>query len=326
MESRRSAEHNTITVVTGANNGIGFETAKVLAERGHTVIMACRDLSKAAAAKADILTCFPNAKLTVMQLDLADLDSVRRFCDAFSTTYPRLDLLINNAGILNVPNEKTKQGLEIIMGTNFFGTFALTAGLYPSLLKANGTARIVTVGSNVHRDGIVDFANFHGEKNDYTILQRYANSKLAGMLFAFRMDRLFKEKNIPIISIAVHPGACAMNSTPSEKADISNLLLRCGLFISNNTIAMTPAEGGQNVVTAATKPELTGGEYLSPQSWWLGEMRGKLSLTQASPKAYDEEVAATLWSHAERLTNTTFTILPREDNTLTCASAAARMI
>jgi NAD(P)-dependent dehydrogenase (short-subunit alcohol dehydrogenase family) len=326
MESRSSAEHNTITIVTGAHNGIGFETAKTLAGiHGHTVVMACHDLKNAETAKADILKLYPQATLDIMQLDLADLDSVSHFCATFSTRYPRLDLLINNAGILDIPNGKTKQGLEITMGTNFFGPFALTAGLYPSLLNTTGIARIVTVGSSMHRDGSIDFNNFHGEKTGYTILQRYASSKLAGMMFAFRMARLFKENNIPIISVVVDPGAGSIKSTASEKATMSKLLVKCGLFIANHTIADSPAEGARRVVYAATNPDIQSGAHLSPSTDLLVDIlrRGNLELTQASAQAYNELPAGILWSRAERLTNTNFTILPRENHALTSTATAA---
>lgn len=303
-----------ITVVTGANSGIGFETAKELAGHGSTVIMACRNLEKAASAKALILKDYPDAKLDIMQLDLADLESIKNFCHGFSNLYPCLHLLINNAGVLNIPNEKTKQGLQSIMGTNFFGPFALTAGLYPLLINADGNARIVTVGSDTHRFGKIDFDNFNGEKpykNAKEMLHNYAASKLAGMMFAFRLDRLFKENNIPILSVAAHPGVCVMQSSHANKEEKFNKLFTFGLFISNHTFALSDADGAKAVLRAATERNLSGGEYYSPQSMIFKEMRGEIKLTKASEQAYDDDIAKRLWKCAEELTDIKFEISPQ---------------
>lgn len=301
----------TIAIVTGANKGLGFETAKELAGHGATVILACRDLHNAKAAKAQILACYPFANLDIIHLDLADLDSVKQFCTDFSHKYCRLDLLINNGGILNVPFGKTKQGLELIMGTNFFGPFALTAGLYPFLLNSD-KARIVEVGSDRHRSGKIDFEEgFHGPhpyQGVVAMMQKYAESKLAGMMFAFRMARLFKENNIPIISVAAHPGACVMYPTRAKHESCFNKFFAAGQFISNYILSIPIEEGVKAILQAATEQNLQGGEYYSPHSWLFQELRGDVKLTQAADAAYDEESARKLWEAAEQLTGVKFEI------------------
>lgn len=309
---KNSVLNHKVAIVTGANSGIGFEVARHLAAHDCTVVMACRNLKQADEARAAIVKDYPVAKLDIMQLDLADIDSIDHFSKEFSAKYASLNILINNAGALNVPNGKTKQGLETIMGVNFFGPFALTAKLYPLLLKADGDARIVTVGSDTHRKGKIDFNNFHGEvpyNSSASMLQTYANSKLADVIFAMHLDRLFKENGIRILSVAAHPGVCATNNAQSSNQKGFNRFFKAAVNISNHLFADTAEHGALSVVQAATQQGLKGGEYFTPKSWLLKEMRGDVVIARAAEPAYDSELAKKLWQAAEHETGVKFDVV-----------------
>lgn len=305
-----SLDHQ-VAIVTGANSGIGFEVAKELAAHGAIVVMACRNLKQGDEARVAITKNYPMAKLHVMQLDLADVDSINSFVKEFTSTYAQLNILVNNAGVLNVPNGKTKQGLETIMGVNFFGPFALTAKLFPSLLNAAGHARIVTVGSDTHHKGKIDFNNFHGEvpyNSSAAMLQTYANSKLADLMFAMRLDRLFKEGGINILSVAAHPGVCATNNAQSNEPKGFNKFFKAAVGISNHLFADSAEHGALSVVQAATQEGLKGGEYFTPKSWFFKEMRGDVVIAKADEKVYDEALAKKLWECAEHETGVKFDV------------------
>lgn len=196
-------------IVTGANSGLGFETALVLAHKGATVIVACRDATKAAAAMKSIRARAPSARLEFQALDLADLGSVRMFAQRFSATHARLDILCNNAGVMALPQRRTKDGFEMQIGTNHLGHFALTAQLLP-VIEKTPRARIVTTSSGFHWMGRIRLDDLNGTRA-YSRWGAYCQSKLANLMFAFELQRRLQAAGIAAASLAAHPGYAATN-------------------------------------------------------------------------------------------------------------------
>ena len=198
-----------VAVVTGANSGIGLETARALAERGGHVVMACRNPTKGAAALAELKAEMPGASVEVMALDLADLSSVRSFAAAFDAAHPRLDLLVNNAGVMMTPDSKTADGFEMQFGTNHLGHYALTGLLLDRLLAAKGP-RVVNVSSNAHKAGKIDFDNLDASAG-YSKIGAYCQSKLANLLFGRELQRRLTEGGHDVVVASAHPGWAATN-------------------------------------------------------------------------------------------------------------------
>lgn len=278
-----------IAVVTGANSGIGWETARTLAQKGATVIMACRSVEKAEAAAAQIKRLNPPGKIAVMPLDLSNLDSVRAFAAAFRAEYNRLDLLINNAGVMFTPYGKTKQGFEQQFGTNHLGHFALT-GLLLDMLNATPGARIVTVSSGTHRRGVMNFDDLNAEQN-YSPVGAYAQSKLANLLFSYELQRRLTTAGLSTVAVAAHPGWTKTNLT-QHTGTIIRLL--------DALIGQTASMGALPTLYAATAPDVSGGEYFGPGSF--GEMRGYPGKATSNEASHDVEAARRLWAVSEDLT------------------------
>ncbi|MCG3259873.1 MAG: SDR family NAD(P)-dependent oxidoreductase, partial [Candidatus Heimdallarchaeota archaeon] len=200
-----------VFIVTGANSGIGFEAAKEFARKGAKTILASRNLEKTKKALSKIHKKTPDSSVEIMQLDLANLESVKKFASEFKEKYDRLDVLVNNAGIMMVPYQKTADGFESQIGTNHFGHFALTGLLYDLLMKTEGS-RVVNVSSNGHRFGEMDFDDLLFEDSrEYSRMKAYGNSKLANLLFTYELNRRFNEANVDAISVAAHPGMSNTN-------------------------------------------------------------------------------------------------------------------
>lgn len=282
------SQEGRVAIVTGANSGIGFETTKALAAKGATVVMACRNLEKANAAADKIRSEVPGAKLTVTSLDLADLASVRAFAEAFIKQYDKLDLLINNAGIMIPPFTRTKDGFEVQFGANHLGHFALTGLLLPVIQNTPG-ARVVNVSSNAHRMGRIDFENLQAEKG-YRPWGAYGQSKLANLLFTLRLNALFRETNTDAIAAAAHPGYTSTNlQGESIWAKLGN-----GLF------GQTPPMGALPTLRAATDPDVKADDYYGPDG--LGGWRGYPKKGETTAAAKDADVAKRLWEVSENLT------------------------
>ena len=192
-------QEGRIVIVTGANVGIGYETALTLYEKGAHVVLACRDIEKADQAAEKMKSTDSKGAVEVLQLDLSDLDNVKQAAEAFKAKYNRLDLLINNAGVMVPPASKTAQGFELQFGTNVLGHYALTGYLYP-LLQATENSRIVTVSSLVYRLGVMDYGNLKLEK-DYDPNREYAQSKLANLFFTLELQRLIDAKGDTVLSL-----------------------------------------------------------------------------------------------------------------------------
>ncbi len=282
------AQNGKLFLVTGANSGIGFEVTRGLAQQGASVVMACRDLEKAAQAAGQVREEHPKAQLHVMELDLADLRSVRDFAEQFHRKYNRLDVLINNAGVMATPYRKTADGFELQFGVNHLGHFALT-GLLLDLLKATPGSRVVTVSSYAHWFGFINFGDLNAEKFYYRWMA-YTQSKLANLLFAYELNRRLARAGEDTFSLAAHPG-----STVTQLQQYTRLFT----FI-NGLIGHGSQPAALPILYAATRPELQGGDYIGPDGF-LGQ-RGFPHKALSSPVARNEKLARRLWEVSEELT------------------------
>jgi len=280
-------------IITGANCGIGFEAARMLARRGARVVLACRNQGKAQAALEQITRAHPGALVHVESLDLSDLASVSRFSERFMTGAARLDLLINNAGVMNPPFSRTAQGFELQLGTNHLGHFVLTAQLWPLLARTAG-ARIVTVSSQVAHSGKIDFADPNFERRRYQGWIGYAQSKLANSMFALELARRAAQAGAQVTVTASHPGWTATD------------LSRDSPFITHASrlLAMSAEGGALTTVRAAIDPLAANGSYWGPSSFF--ELVGSPSPARIPRRARDPEAATRLWELSERLTGVRF--------------------
>jgi NAD(P)-dependent dehydrogenase (short-subunit alcohol dehydrogenase family) len=290
-------------LITGANSGIGFETAFELARQGAEVILPARSEAKANAAIARIRREVPSAKLTPAILDLASLASVRAFAEQFANT--PLDLLINNAGVMAVPTrELTVDGYERQFATNYLGPFALTALLFPAIKPQPGS-RVVTVSSSASKWGKIDFTNLQSERVYKPMLLAYSQSKLADSVFALELQRRLTAIGSPIISTAAHPGYAITNLQTSGPGDMG-FVLKLLSAILKPIASQDAAHGALPTLFAAAAPEAQPGGYYGPSR--LFEMKGNPVAVAIAKPAQDAAVAKRLWAETERLTGVTFNI------------------
>ncbi len=282
-----------VAIVTGANSGIGYESALALARKGAAVVMACRSLQKANAAAGQIRQTAPAGTVEVMELNLGDLESGRRFAATFQERYDRLDLLINNAGIMHPPYGKTAQGFELQFGVNHLGHFALT-GLLLDLLIQTPQSRVVTVSSTSHRFGRIDFEDLNWEKRRYKPNPAYGQSKLANLLFTYELQRKLTAAGLVTLSVAAHPGWTATNL--QRNSPMINFL--------NRFFAQESPMGALPTLFGATAPDVYGGDYFGPGGFM--EMQGHPKRVKSNDRSYDEKVAARLWEVSEELTGQIF--------------------
>jgi NAD(P)-dependent dehydrogenase (short-subunit alcohol dehydrogenase family) len=268
-------------IVTGANSGLGECTARLLAERGASVVLACRNVEKGNAAAARM-----SGEVTVRRLDLADLSSVREF----AAQTPQLDVLVNNAGVMAIPLARTADGFEMQIGTNFLGHFALTGLLLPHV-----TDRVVTLASGAHRWGRIDLADLNWRTRRYKRWAAYGQSKLADLMFAYELDRRLRSAGSALRSVAAHPGYAA-TELQSHTESMQDRVMAVG----NRIIAQSAASGALPSVYAATMPDVVGGAYYGPDG--PGELRGYPKRVGSSKASRDEAVAAKLWEQATELT------------------------
>lgn len=281
-------------IVTGANTGIGFETARMLALKGAEVVLACRNLEKGQAALERIRNEKASARLSVESLDLSDLDSVAAFAQTAGFKYAALDLLVNNAGVMVPPLGRTKQGFELQLGTNHLGHFALTARLLP-LLQLRPGARVVVVSSGAQRLGRIHFEDLNWEQRPYRAWLAYGQSKLANMLFALELHRRLSASGSSVRVTAAHPGFTATEL--QRTSGVARFM--------NPLVAMSPADGALPTLRAATDPEATGGSYWGPARFF--ELSGPPVLVPVPAVARDETVATRLFAVSEQLTGVAFT-------------------
>ncbi len=283
------SQKGRIGIVTGANVGLGFETAVGLAKRDIEVILACRNIEKAESAKKQILERVPGSDLVVMELDLNSLASVKSFADEFAKKFERLDLLINNAGIMMTPFAKTEDGFESQFGVNHLGHFLLTGLLLP-LLEKPDRPRVVSLSSMAHRHGNIDFENLNSEKS-YSRLGAYAQSKLACLMFAYELDRRLKNSGSRIISVAAHPGA-SNTELGRHLPSVVQTLAPLFSFATNSV-----ESGAEPTLYAALGEDVKGGDYFGPTGFM--EMKGKAGKVASTEASHDEEVAKRLWEVSE---------------------------
>jgi len=292
-------------LVTGANSGIGFETARMIAARGAATVLACRNPGKAAAAESRILAAHPGARVEVLSLDLADLSSVRRAAATFATRHDRLDVLINNAGVMMLPRCETADGFEMLLGTNHLGHFALTGLLLGVLAKVPG-ARIVTVASTGHRFGRIAFDDLQLERR-YSRLRAYGQSKLANLLFSYELQRRIERAGLRMSAIACHPGAADTNLVfldPSDdRASWRDRVARRMPFLAQST-----QMGALPSLYAGFSPDAVGGAYYGPRG--LFGWRGYPKRVGSSKRSRDEDLAARLWDVSEKLSGVVYEWVP----------------
>ncbi|WP_419915847.1 oxidoreductase [Candidatus Poriferisodalis sp.] len=287
-----------VAVVTGANSGNGFETARALAGRGALVVLAVRDLVKGAAAADAIRAEYPGAELALQEADLASLDSVREAAAAIADRFERIDLLVNNAGVFHTPRRQTSDGFEIRFGTNHLGHFAWTGLLLDRLLPVAGS-RVVTVSSNAHRyRARIDFERF-GVAQGRSQSAAYGRSKLANLLFTHELQRRLAAAGAETIALAAHPGWAETE------------ILRHFPFIGLMRPLIRPlqhraAAGALATLRAATDPAAVGGEFYGPDGLW--EMRGHPVLVGSSDRSRDPGLQRQTWEASEEVTGISFEV------------------
>lgn len=305
------SQKNKITIITGANAGIGRETTRALSSRGAEIVMAVRNVAKGEKVAATIRSVQPDATLHVMELDLSKLDSVRSFAAEFLASFDQLDLLINNAGVYDNGKglKTTEDGFALLMGVNHLGHFALT-GLLLERLLATPQSRVVTVTSGAHRGGKIDLDNFH------TVAAAangaYGDSKLANMLFTLELQRKLALINANTISIAAGTGATKSDAVQKGIQSISKRFVRSVADVVTDILMLSSAEGALPSLRAATDPQAKGGDYYGPGGF-MG-MRGYPTVTQPAKSADNDALAQGLWVRSVELTGVQYAAFQEKVN------------
>lgn len=294
-----------VALVTGSNTGLGYETAKVLAQRGADVVMAVRNTDKGEAAAATIRQAAPSANVTVHALNLGSLDSVRTAGAELAAAYPRIDLLINNAGVMYPPKSTTTDGFELQFGTNHLGHYALTGLLLKNVL-AVPNSRIVVVASMAHDiQAKIDFDDLQWEHRRYSRVASYGQSKLANLMFAYALQRRLEAKGEKAgqktIALAAHPGIS--NTELMRHVPGTNLP---GVMKAAGLVTNSPFKGALATLRAATDPDAKGGEYYGPDGF--RELMGHPVLVRSNKKSHDVSVQERLWTVSEQLTGVTIEV------------------
>ncbi|MBQ1011005.1 SDR family NAD(P)-dependent oxidoreductase [Micromonospora sp. M51] len=291
-EQQIPRQDGRVAVVTGANTGLGFETARLLAERGASVVLAVRDTAKGERAAARI-----NGDVSVRELDLTSLESVRAAAAGLHATHQRIDLLINNAGVMYTPKQTTRDGFELQFGTNHLGHFALTGLLLDLLLPVPGS-RVVTVSSVGHRiRAAIHFDDLQCQRS-YSRVAAYGQSKLANLMFTYELQRRLAAHGTTV-AVAAHPGV-----SNTELVRNAPAVVRAPITWLAPVITQPAAAGALPTLRAATDPSVLGGQYYGPDG--LGETRGNPRLVTSSPESYDLAVQQRLWAVSEDLTGVRF--------------------
>jgi len=293
-----------VALVTGANSGIGYETARALAQHGAHVILACRNDEKARRARDKMESELDRSSLELLHLDLADLVSVRRAADEVLADHARLDILVNNAGVMGTPYRQTADGFELQMATNHLGHFALT-GLLLDRIVTTARSRIVTVSSHMHRMGRLRRDDVAGAAFHSTWVA-YGTSKLANLLFTAELSRRLQTTGLETLAVAAHPGWTRSNLAGSGAA-LGNSRLRRKLGrAAGSTLGQSAAGGALPVLCAATSSSVSSGQYIGPAH--LFGLYGPPQLARRSRRARDLGTAAALWEASEELTSVRYSV------------------
>ena len=288
-------QHGRVAIVTGANTGLGFETARMLAARGAAVVMAVRDVEKGRQAAARI-----PGDVSVQALDLTCMDSIRSAAADLRAAHPRIDLLINNAGVMFTPKQTTADGFELQFATNHLGHFAFTGLLLDRLLPVPGS-RVVTVSSNGHRiRAAIHFDDLQWERS-YSRVAAYGQAKLANLMFTYELERRLAPLGTTV-AVAAHPGV-----SRTELGRNLPAVLRVPLTWVAPLLGQKPEMGALPTLRAATDPAVVGGQYYGPGG--RGQNRGYPELVTSSPDSHDEAVQQRLWTVSEELTGVTFPVV-----------------
>lgn len=287
-------------LITGANSGIGLGATQMLAARGATVVMACRTPAKAEAAAAQVRDGAPAAEVEIVQLDLADLGSVERCAEEVGAK--GIDILINNAGVMALPEQKTADGFEIQLGTNHLGHFALTGRLLPQLVRS-AHGRVVTVGSVAHLFGRIAFDDLHAERG-YSPWGRYAQSKLANMLFLHELTRRVEAAGAPVTPVGCHPGYANTNINRAGAAMKGASFTERFMATANLYLAQSTSMGALPTVYAATADDVEPGGYYGPDGFL--SLIGSPGPSRKNARSQDDAVAEQLWERSVELTGVDF--------------------
>jgi NAD(P)-dependent dehydrogenase (short-subunit alcohol dehydrogenase family) len=283
-----SDQKGKVVIVTGSSSGLGFETAKELAKKNATVIVAVRNEEKGNTAVEKIKVESPDADIQVMLVDLANLGSVHEFAGSFKKKFEKLNLLINNAGVMTPPYTKTKDGFELQFGTNHLGHFALT-GLLIDLIKKTPNSRIVNVSSTAHKIGKMDFEDLNWEARRYNKMRSYGDSKLANLYFTSELQKRLDKLSSGVIVASAHPGA-----TATELSRHSLFFKVLSLFVQNSEMGALPT------LYAAVAPDVQGNDYYGPGGFQ--EIGGYPKKVEPAGHAKIDDVGATLWEVSEKMT------------------------
>ena len=288
-------------LVTGANDGLGFLLTRAFASKGARVVMACRNQTKAEAARQEILAAHPGATLDIVLLDLGDLESVRRCAETVTATFPTLDAIMCNAGIMAVPFGVTKDGFELHMGVNYYGHFALVGRLMPVVKRTPG-CRVVTTSSVAEKLGRLALDE-RPVPERYGRWRAYGDSKLAMLMFGLTLDDWFKREGVDAKALSAHPGFSRTSLRTTRLQTDIGLWLRLQLQFYE-AISMSAERGVLPLLYAATAPEAAGGQYIGVSG--PGEIHGWPKVTRGQDRAYDLALRRQLWEHSEAQTRVRF--------------------
>lgn len=300
-----SDQSGRVAVVTGSNTGIGLEVARALAGRHATVVLACRNDAAAARAKAELEETVPGADIRTAHLDLADLSSIAECARLLRAELPRLDLLINNAGIVAGEHRLTVDGFESDFGTNFLGHFALTGRLI-DMVTASAAGRVVTVSSLGHqrRMAALDFEDLQSERK-FGRLVTYSRSKMASTVFMFELQRRLSAADSPALSVGAHPGG-VRSTILRDRSLLVRIAYSDTVMTLAHPVTQTPAQGALPLLMAALAADVEGGDFFGPGKRW--GLVGPPVRVAASPRARDPETGRRLWEVAQRLTGVEFSV------------------
>jgi len=296
---RIASQKGRIAIVTGANNGIGLETALGLAKHGYKVVMACRNIEKAASARDTIMQQIPNAELDILQLDLSNLDSVREFAKQFTEKYQKLDVLVNNAGVMTYSDQKNEAGIEIQFATNHLGHFVLSSLLIDQMPN-DERSRIVSLSSVAHKSASIHFDDIEC-KNDKGYGAAYGQSKLACLMFGDELSRRLNKSRSQIQSLIVHPGV-SDTGLFDEMSWIQSFLFK----VLRPFLTHSSDKAAKPALYAVLSEDTKNGSFYGPTG--MGGLKGKLGVAKRSEYSKDEQVAAKLWDLSEEICGIEFTL------------------